>query len=124
MQVKIHELKETIRIKHDEVNITALMAGYKDGEYYVYVSPTFLVSGYGENENEAYKSYLHNMEVFCEDLLSLSDKKRDGYLANTLGFKKEVLKSKKFSKLYVDRDGILHGLEADKIKTSIVEIAA
>jgi hypothetical protein len=121
MNTKIKELKESISIKGNEITIIAFMAMLKDGEHYVYTSPTFLVNGYGKTEKEAYESYLVCMEVFCDDMLAADSKERTTYLENELGFVKKEKET--FSKMYVDSNGILRDLSnSEVISTSMIEI--
>lgn len=119
MKFDLKEITESIRIKSNEISIEVLTTIGKDGDFFIMISPTLLVSGYGKNTIEAEDSFKHNMEVFCNDLLALSDKKRLAYLYQ-LGFKKQHLRKKDFSKLYIDKEGVLNGLEPITVKTSIV----
>src|SRR5690554_2023854 len=110
------EFEEHIRIKDGKINIRTFTASGKDGDYYVVISPSLLVSGYGSSASEAEKSFKHNMREFCTDILNLSTEKRNTYL-KSLGFKKEKFKTKNFSKTYVDENGVLQGLDQKTIKT-------
>lgn len=110
MNFNFTEIREHIRIKSGKINIKVLTASGKDGDYFVNISPTLLVSGYGSTEKEAKESFEYNMELFCKDLLVLVPEKRDTYLFS-LGFCKEKFKTKNFSKLYIDENGVLQGLE-------------
>jgi predicted RNase H-like HicB family nuclease len=120
MITKIKELKESISIKGNEIAIVAVIKKIKEGDYFVYSSPTFLVSGYGETEQEAYESYQLNMEIFFEDLLELDKKERDAYLTGELGLVRE--EPQNLSELYVDKNGILQVTKSENTETSIVEI--
>lgn len=120
MNFNFTEIREHIRIKSGKINIKVLTASGKDGDYFVNISPTLLVSGYGSTEKEAKESFEYNMELFCKDLLVLVPEKRDKYLFS-LGFSKEKFKTKNFSKLYIDENGVLQGLEPSSIKTSLLE---
>jgi hypothetical protein len=125
MQKKIKELKESISIRGNEITIVAVMKKIKEGDYYVYTSPTFLVSGYGETDVEALESYQLSMEVFCEDMLELSSKERDAYLTGKLGLIRE--NKENLSEIYVDTNGILQGLGTngkEALETSIIEFDA
>ena len=120
MSFNFTEIRESVKIKGDKINIKVLTASGKDGDSFVIISPTLLVSGYGLNETEAKQSFQHNIELFYKDLLQLSSEQRNSHLKN-LGFIKEKFKTKNFSKLYVDENGVLHGLEQSTLKTSILE---
>ena len=114
------EIREFLRIKGDKISIKVLTAFGKDGDSYVIISPTLLVSGYGSNENEAKASFKHNLALFCKDFFELSLDQRNSYLLK-LGFNKEKFSNKNFSKLYIDENGALQGLEQNIIKTSMLE---
>jgi hypothetical protein len=120
MNFNFTEIRESLRIKEGKINIKVLTASGKDGDSFVIISPTLLVSGYGSNEIEAEESFLHNMELFCKDFLELSIDQRESYL-RSLGFSKEKFRTKNFSKLYIDENGVLQGLEQSTLKTSILE---
>ena len=120
MSFNFTEIRESVKIKGDKINIKVLTASGKDGDSFVIISPTLLVSGYGLNETEAKQSFQHNIELFYKDLLQLSSEQRNSHLKN-LGFIKEKFKTKNFSKLYVDENGVLQGLEQSTLKTSILE---
>ena len=120
MSFNFTEIRESLRIKGGKMNIKVLTASGKDGNYFVIISPTLLVSGYGSNEIEAKESFQHNIELFCKDFLKLSVEEKDNYLRK-LGFAKEKSNTKNFSKLYIDENGALKGLEQSTLKTSILE---
>ena len=120
MSFNFTEIREYLKIKSDKINIKVLTVSGKDGDYFVNISPALLISGYGSSEQEAKESFEHNMEVFCKDLLDLTQENRDLYLFK-LGFSKEKFKSKNFSKLYIDENGVLQGLEPSSVKTSVLE---
>lgn len=120
MSFNFTEIRESIRLKGDKINIKVLTASGKDGDSFVIISPTLLVSGYGSDEIEAKESFQHNMELFCKDFLELTNEQRDSYLRN-LGFAKEKYKNKNFSKLYVDGNGVLQGFEQSTLKTCMLE---
>ena len=120
MSFNFTEIREYIRIKAGKINIKVLTASGKDGAYFVTISPALLVSGYGANESEAIRSFEHNLEVFCKDLLALPKEERDLQMFK-LGFAKEKFKTKNFSKLYIDESGVLQGLESSTVITSVLE---
>ena len=120
MSFNFTEIREYLKIKSGKINIKVLTVSGKDGDYFVNISPALLISGYGSSEQEAKESFEHNMEVFCKDLLDLTQENRDLYLFK-LGFSKEKFKSKNFSKLYIDENGVLQGLEPSSVKTSVLE---
>ena len=120
MSFNIQDIKESIRIKGNNIKINVLIASGKEGDHYVVVSPALLVSGYGYSEEEAKQSFQENIETFCEDLVKLSTERRLIELKK-LGFTHEKLHNKNFSKLYVDENGVLQGLEPSTLRTSMLE---
>jgi hypothetical protein len=121
-----HDLRnvvEFIRIHNKKINIAGVMLSGKEDGYYVFVMPSFGISGYGNTEKEANESFEHNLNVFCQDLVSLSRHDMEREL-NKMGFKKEILKNKNFSKVYVDGNGILQNFEEGTAKTSVLETSA
>jgi len=114
--------KDSIRIKGGELNIDINVFTGKQGDYYLCYSPSISLSGYGNSEKEAEEFIKIEMQVFCEDLMSMSTKERDNYLFS-IGFKKERFKSKNFSKSYVDEDGMLKDFEQGTLEHKILTTA-
>jgi hypothetical protein len=86
MEHSFKDLEERIRIKNNLISsVGVVVASGKDGEYYVAISPSFLVSGYGETEGAALEDFRYNMNVFVEDLNRVSLKEKVEYL-QYLGF--------------------------------------
>lgn len=120
MSLKFKEIKESIRINPNEIKMKVMTISGKEGDHYLVICPTLVVSGYGQTESEASASFEHNLDVFCSDLMSLSKEERELHLIK-LGFSKEKFHIKKFSKSYIDEDGILQGLDINTVKTSFLE---
>lgn len=120
MKFNFEDINETIRIKKGNVSIKIITSTGLENDVYVVLSPSILVSGYGATEDEAKESFLHNLKVFVDDILELSQNDRDNYLLS-LGFKQERLKNKNFSRAYVDSNGALQNLNIENQKTSFFE---
>jgi hypothetical protein len=120
MSFSFKEIKEFIRIKENIIKLKVLTTSGKDGDFFVVISPSLLVSGYGEDLEIAFNSFKENLELFCHDLMALSIDKRDLEIRK-LGFNKEKYRTKNFSKAYVDENGVLQGLERSTLRTSILE---
>lgn len=116
MSLNFTDIRESFRNKGTKINISVLVITGKDGDHFVVTAPSVLVSGYGTTINEANDSFSHNMELFFKDFLELSVLEREKYLIG-LGFIKEKYKNKNYSRLYVDENGVLQGLEHSTIKT-------
>ncbi|OAB27178.1 hypothetical protein SAMN05444395_104183 [Flavobacterium fryxellicola] len=120
MSFNFKDIKEFIRIKGNNIKIKILISSGKDGEHFVVVSPALLVSGYGPTEEDAKLSFQENIETFCDDLSKLSPEQKITELKK-LGFSQEKYFTKNFSKVYVDENGVLQGLEPSTLKTSMLE---
>ena len=120
MSFNFTEIKEFVRVKGNKLNIKVLATSGKEGDSFVVISPSLLVSGYGDSELLAKESFKHNIELFCQDFMLLTAEQKEIQLKK-LGFAKEKFKNKNFSKFYVDEKGILQGLETSTIKTSMLE---
>ncbi len=120
MSINFNDIIETVRIKGDTISIKAIVATGKEGNQFIAVSPAILVSGYGNSKEEAQQSFQENLELFCQDLLELTNEKREEELVK-LGFAKVKYHNKNFSKSYVDENGVLQGFEPGTLKTSMLE---
>lgn len=121
MSFNFKEIEEKIRIKDDFIKLSIVTYSGKDGEFYVVVSPSLLVSGYGNTEKEALESFEENLKTFCHDLMSLNQEQR-GVEIKKLGFLQVKYHNKNFSKAYVDENGVLQGLDKTTVKTSMLEV--
>ena len=105
---------EQLRITKNSISVRVNIISGKDGEYWVCISPSLNVSGYGKNIKEARSSFDENMEVFSDDLLGLSPIEKRKVLRE-LGWRQKRYLKKQFSKAFVDEDGILQNLEQPKL---------
>lgn len=111
---------DRIRIQKGSIHFKMNVIEGKDGDFFIRISPAFGISGYGRTEQEAEQSFSENIKIFCADLMSLKNDQRETELSK-LGFKKEFAHNKNFSKLYIDNDGILQGLDPESIKSTVLE---
>lgn len=102
--------EDTIRIKGVDLTLQATVVSGKDGDHFISIIPSLLISGYGSTEEEAINSLDENVETFCEDFMKLSIEQRKSELVK-LGFSQVPYHRKNFSKLFVDENGLLQGLE-------------
>ena len=107
--------EDTLRIKGHILTVEGTVISGKDGDYFVSIVPSLMISGYGSTEQEATDSLDENMETFCEDFMKLNHEQRKSELIK-LGFAPVPFHSKNFSKLYIDENGLLQGLENVTIK--------
>lgn len=120
MGLNFKGFQEYVRIKNGALMIKAVIVSGKDGDFFVVVSPTLVVSGYGETEEDAKNSFESNMLLLCEDLMAITQEQRDIYLKE-LGFEKVKYHNKDYSKVYVDENGVLKGMDLGNLKISTVE---
>ena len=123
IQVQFPNMRnEKIRIKGSDVALFIVQITGKQGDFYLAFSPSLNVSGYGKSKEDAEKIFKVELEVFCEDLVSMSSQEREQFLAS-LGFKQERFKKKNFSKTYVDPEGKLNDFENPIIEQKELQIA-
>lgn len=120
MALNFKDIKETVRIKGNKLSIKILAATGKEGDYFVTVSPSLLVSGYGSTEEDAKQSFEENLRLFCEDFMKLNQPQRESELIK-LGFSKVKFHNKDYSKAYVDEDGVLQGFEPGTLRAAMLE---
>lgn len=63
---------EQLRITKNSLSVRLNMISGKDGDFWVCISPSLNVSGYGKNIDEAKSSFNENIDTFCEDVNALS----------------------------------------------------
>lgn len=85
----------------------------KDTKQFVAYSPALDISGYGETEEKAQEMMKFAIEDYIKYLTNLSIKEREKELYN-LGWKKDRLKNKDYSRLYVDINGDLKNFNAEE----------
>ncbi|MEO9572100.1 MAG: hypothetical protein ABJH82_14530 [Polaribacter sp.] len=107
--------KEEIHISNVKFSVKINTIGGKDGDFWIEVSPSLNVSGYGNTPEEAEKSFEHNLNLFAEDLNKLKLSERIKYLKE-LGWDSQKLFKRRLSKAFVDENGILQNLEHPKVK--------
>lgn len=112
---KIHITKNTLKFSG---NVFILQDEYG---FYLAVSPTADIVGYGKTEEEARQSFLHQVKVFLDDLANMSAKEQKEFL-QSLGWKKERLKNKDFTCSFVDKDGKLNNFDFSKSKLETIEV--
>lgn len=102
--------EDTFRFKGGNLTLEAAVVSGKEGEHFISIIPSLMISGYAATEQEAIDSLDENVETFCEDFIKLSAEQRKSELIK-LGFSQVPYHRKNFSKLFVDENGLLQGLE-------------
>ncbi|PSL34119.1 hypothetical protein [Dyadobacter jiangsuensis] len=109
-------------LPHEVVGTLRIFSG-QQGEYWVGIIPSLNVSGYGENEVDAFEALKENLDTFFEDLFQLSEAERGIAMAN-IGWKTEKTFPKKFSNSYVDEQKVLKNFDhPEQVKKSILQTA-
>lgn len=116
----LKDLIQLIRISRKGITVKIVIVSGKEGDHFVTLAPSINVSGYGRTREEADSSFDENMEVFLDDIMALSKEEREREILK-LGFEKEHLKNKNFSKAYLDENGVLKNFEAGTLKKSVIE---
>jgi hypothetical protein len=111
---------EFVRVNGGKISIGAVQISGKEGDHYINLLPSLFISGYGSTPQESQKSLKHNIDLFCEDLLNLSRHEIEKQLLK-LGYKKEILKNKNFSKVFIDEKGVLQNFEEGTVNISVME---
>ncbi|MCB0503216.1 MAG: hypothetical protein KDD32_11065 [Bacteroidetes bacterium] len=103
----------------ERIQITSCSANFrikvyigKQGDYWGFVAPSINISGYGHSKKEARDSFEHNIDVFGDDLFELTVKERITVLKE-LGWEQHKFFQKRFSKCYVDENGVLQNFDQD-----------
>jgi hypothetical protein len=95
----------------------------EQGEFWVSIIPSLNVSGYGNNEEEAIEDLRFNFNVMCHDLFAINEIQRKAEL-NKLGWNINKFFKKRYSKAFVDENGILQNFDhPELVKKSILETA-
>ncbi len=82
----------------------------KDGDYWVGIIPSLNISSYSDNEKDLDEALRDALDIYVNDLFSLTESQFYEEL-NSLGFKQDSYFKKKFSKSYVDENGILQNFD-------------
>jgi len=107
---------ESIRISKDQIKANLNVVSGKDLEQWVFISPSLNVSGYGKTEDDAKQSFIHNMETFMIDFVDLDQDSKNRYLKE-LGWEQKKYFSRRYSKAFMDKDGILQNLEMPQTRS-------
>ena len=105
---------EQLRITKNSISVRINVISGKDGEYWICISPSIDVSGYGKSIEEAKTSFDENMDVFFDDLIVLPSVEKKTVLRE-MGWRQKRYLKKQFSKAFVDEDGILQNLKQPRL---------
>lgn len=96
----------------------------KDTRQHISYAPALEISGYGETYEKSMQTLQFSIDEYLKYLGALPNKQRDKELKE-LGWEKDWLKNKNFSKTYVDISGQLQNFNADEgsLQRQILEVA-
>lgn len=107
---------EQIRMSRDSFLVKVNVITGQDGDFWVSISPSLNLSGYGETKEAAQESFQHHMVTFWEELKTLKMEKRD-IMLKKLGWNNKIYAKKQYSKAYVDDNGVLQDLQFAEINS-------
>lgn len=114
-------LAETLHIKSSK-GVTSIRSHInivryqdKDSGQWVFYAPSFELSGYGENQDKALQMIKEAFGDFLDYMSKLSAAKMQAELTK-LGWKKNKLWNKDYSRAYVNGEGELQNFNADKVE--------
>lgn len=107
---------EEIKMSKDSFLVKINIITGQEGEFWVSISPSLNVSGYGKTKQEAQESFHHHMQSFWEELKPLKMQTRHMMLKN-LGWKNKLYAKKQYSKAFIDENGVLQGLKSAEINS-------
>lgn len=105
---------EQLKISKKGGKLRVNVASGKQGDFWVCISPSLNVSSYGKTLEEAKQGFVENILTFIEDLLDLELGIRNKVLRE-MGWNKTKILRKQFSKVFVDENGVLNGLENSQL---------
>jgi len=87
----------------------------RDTKQWVYYVPSLEISGYGENAEKAFLMLRESIDDFFGNLVMLPKDKLKEELAHW-GWRRNKLRTKDYSRAYVDSDGDLKNFNADNVE--------
>lgn len=110
--------QDTVKISNDGLVGSLSAFSGKSGDFFVAIIPSLKVTGYGETEGEALKDLEYNLDVFCDDIFSVSENQRHSELKK-LGFSKHRYFKKRFEGTFIDKNGVLQNFDnPENVKVS------
>jgi predicted RNase H-like HicB family nuclease len=114
-------LPDRLKLSHHEVIGTLRIFTGQQGDYCVSIIPTLNVSGYGENERDAFEALKENLDTFFEDLFQLSEPERN-IAMESIGWEMENAFPQKFSNPFVEEQQVLQNFDhPDQVKKLILQ---
>lgn len=113
---------DKLRIKGRNLQLSLNVFTGKQGDFFLNFCPSLNISSYGKTEKEAEEFIKVEMITFCEDIMSMTNDERENYLMS-IGFKKEKVRNKNFSKAYVDAAGRLQDFDEGTVEHKLLETA-
>jgi len=116
-------LPDRLKLSPHEVVGTLRIFSGQQHDYWVGLIPALNVSGYGENEADAFQALKENLDTFFEDLFRLSETDRNKAMEN-IGWQMEKAFPKKFSNPFVDEQQVRQSFDhPEQVKKLILQTA-
>ncbi|MEZ4801625.1 MAG: hypothetical protein R2797_02550 [Gelidibacter sp.] len=107
---------EQLKMSKDSFMVKINVITGQEGDFWISISPSLNVSGYGDTKEEAQESFKHHMNTFWEELKKLKMEERHLMLRN-LGWNNKFYAKKQYSKAFVDENGVLQDLQSVEINS-------
>jgi hypothetical protein len=108
----IDSIKVNLSKRRVQITVSAFRFVDKDTKQKIAYVPALELSGYGETFQKAEEMLKLSFEEYCKYLLSLNHEQVAKEL-KSLGWMKDKFLSKQFSRLVVDRHGVLKDVNAE-----------
>jgi predicted RNase H-like HicB family nuclease len=116
-------LEEKLTLKPDELAGCFKSYTGESGDFWVSIIPSLNVSGYGETAEEAQQDLKDNLNIMLEALFEVSELERHLELKK-LGWVNNRMFKKKYSKAYVDENGVLQNFShPDRVRKEVLVAA-
>lgn len=108
---------DSIHMGNGKTKMRVMAFSFKipDSDTFNMYCPSLKISAYGKNEKEAKEMMIFSLENFAMDFSELKPKQRIQALIN-LGWKKDAIKTKDYSRSFIDANGELQGFSEEAIE--------
>lgn len=113
---------EQIKVTSNALKFRINVYSGEENGYFICIAPSVNVSAYGATLEEAKKEFDFAINVFADDIISLSSAQRTLALKK-IGWQQQAIFKKQFSRAYVDEDGILKNLKNPMVSALETEAA-
>jgi hypothetical protein len=107
---------EQLKMSKDSFMVKINVITGQEGDFWISISPSLNVSGYGNSKEEAQESYHHHMNAFWDELKKLKMDQRH-LMLKELGWTNKFYAKRQYSKAFVDDNGVLQDLQSAEINS-------